>query len=161
MYIYFVASVTWPFSWNCVCIDCVRESDSSDLWFRFSVLLFCKSNLFLLPFLDFTCITNLSQRFQSDICLVCSHRFFQSALCYLNSLIELLFVVDHVAARCLCVQLVVINIFQFPGSCPPLTFRQWLWYYNVLPSSFDFLAFGIHPLEAMILLSDMNNRIAL
>lgn len=49
-------------------------------WLIWFIFLFCKSNLFLLPFLDFSCIINLSQRFQSDTCLVCSHRLFQSLL---------------------------------------------------------------------------------
>lgn len=99
---------------------------------------FCKSKLISYPFLDFT---NLSQGFLiQHRWLVYSHRSFQSVLSFVLSLTAS-FVVDRVEARCLCVQLVVIVTFQFPASRPPLIFRQWLWYNDVIPSSSDFLAF--------------------
>lgn len=151
MYIYLVASVTQPFSGNCVCIDCVRGNISSDF---FEIQIFSISHL-TVSWL-YTYHKSLALFPVWHTCLVSDHKYFQSV-----SLMTLLFVVDHVEARCLCVQLVLIIIFQFPASSRPLTFRQWLWYYNVIPSSFGLFGFWYSPLEAMILLSDVNNRIAL
>lgn len=83
--------------------------------------------LHLLPCLDFTCVTKLSQGFQSDT-LLCNlkyiHKYFRSVSSELT----------HSIAVCggSCGSHTVVMItFQFPTLNQPLMLRQWLWYYSV------------------------------